>query len=158
MVRVGVTGHQNLPVEAVPFISQGIAHLLDNIGNEFVGVSSLAAGADQLFAEAVLQRNNQLHAVIPCQGYELTFTNDATLHLYTRLLDSATFVEVLTYPRPGEEAFLAAGYRVVSLSDILVAVWDGLEAQGVGGTADIVRRAYECKKEVFVIWPPGITR
>lgn len=158
MDMVGVTGHQNLPIEAVPFIQAGIAYVLDQMSGEFVGVSSLAAGADQLFAEAVLQRGNRLHAVIPCQGYELTFTDDATLQAFTGLLERATSFEVLAYPRPSEEAFLAAGYRVVSLSDILVAVWDGLEAQGMGGTADIARRAYECKKEVFVIWPPGVTR
>jgi hypothetical protein len=46
----------------------------------------------------------------------------------------------------------------VDLSDLLIAVWDGKEAKGKGGTADIVRYARERDTEVVVLWPPGGSR
>ena len=158
MYTVGITGHQNLPDQAIDFVKHGIANVLHHFHGAFVGVSSLAIGADQLFAEAVVQSNGRLHAVIPCQGYETTFTDDAALQSFRRLLESAGSVETLAYDRPSEDAFLAAGNRVVELSDIFIAVWDGLEAKGKGGTADIVRYAQGHQKELFVIWPLGVKR
>jgi hypothetical protein len=158
MHTVGITGHQYLPDQAIGFVKDGIADVLHRFHGAFVGISSLAIGTDQLFAEAVLQVNGQLHAVIPCHGYEATFADDATLQAFRRLLESAEIVETLAYDHPSEDAFLAAGYRVVELSDILIAVWDGLEAKGKGGTADVVRYARGHQKELFVIWPPGVKR
>ncbi len=158
MYTIGITGHQNLPDQAIDFINQEITSVLHRFDDAFVGTSSLAVGADQVFAEAVLQANGRLHVVIPCHGYEATFSDDKSLRAFFRLLESAEIVEVLPYDRPSEDAFLAAGYRVVELSDILVAVWDGLEAKGKGGTADVVHYARDCQKELFVIWPSGLTR
>ena len=158
MKMVGITGHQNLPEQAIGFVKQEIANVLHRFNDAFVGISSLAVGADQLFAEAVLQANGGIHAVIPCHGYEATFADDEALQSFRRLLQSADFIETLEHDRPSEDAFLDAGYRVVELSDLLIAVWDGLEAKGKGGTADVVRHTRECKKELLIIWPPGVTR
>lgn len=158
MKMVGITGHQNLPKIAIDFTKQEITDVLHRFNGAFVGISSLAVGADQLFAEAVLQANGSIHAVIPCHGYEVTFTDHEALQSFRHLLKNADFVETLEHDHPSEDAFLNAGYRVVELSDILIAVWDGLEAKGKGGTADVVRHAQECKKEILIIWPPGVTR
>ena len=67
-------------------------------------------------------------------------------------------METLEFDAPSEEAFLAAGQRVVELSDELLAVWDGKKAAGLGGTADIVGYAKELKKPVTVLWPAGVSR
>jgi predicted Rossmann fold nucleotide-binding protein DprA/Smf involved in DNA uptake len=158
MHKVGITGHQNLPKKAINFAAQEIANRLYRLNGAFVGISSLAAGADQLFAETVLQAKGQLHAVIPCNHYEATFTDDNALQSFHRLLENAAFVETLEYDHPSEDAFLAAGHRVVALSDVLIAVWDGLEAKGKGGTADVVRYAQENQKELFIVWPQGVRR
>jgi hypothetical protein len=56
---------------------------------------------------------------------------------YRELSKNAT-VEVLDIPGTDEDAYLAAGHRVVDNSDIMLAVWDGKPAKGKGGTADVV--------------------
>lgn len=158
MHSVGVSGHQNIPDQALGFIQREVELVLRRFGRQFVGISSLAVGADQLFAAAVLRAGGRLHAVIPCQGYEATFTDAEALESFSDLLARADPVETLAYEQPSEDAFLAAGHWVVALADVLVAVWDGQEAKGKGGTADIVRYARAHQKEVLVVWPPGVTR
>ncbi|WP_237707452.1 hypothetical protein [Serinicoccus profundi] len=83
---------------------------------------------------------------------------DEDRHRFQQLLAAATKVEQLNYRQPSEDAYLAAGRRVVDLCDVLVAVWDGLPAQGKGGTADVVEYAREVGKPVEVVWPAGLTR
>lgn len=158
MSVVGVTGHQNIPDEALEFIEQGIRQAICRFGTAFVGVSSLAAGADQLFAKTVLRSGGSLHVVIPCHEYEIAFSNDGSVQSYRCLLEQADFVQMLEYDRPSEDAYLAAGHRVVEMSDVLIAVWDGLEARGKGGTGEIVRYAREQGRELLIVWPHGVVR
>lgn len=53
---------------------------------------------------------------------------------------------------------MEAGRRVVNLSDLLIAVWDGEVAKGKGGTVDIVCYARERGRNVVILWPAGISR
>jgi len=155
---VGVTGHQNIPEEAAEYIKTAIIETLSTFGEAFTGVSALAAGADQVFAQTVLEYGGNLHAVIPCNGYEATFENRRDLELFQRLLAKASSREVLEHDQPSETAFLEAGYRVIDLSNMLVAVWDGQKSKGKGGTADAVQYAQQQGKEIIVIWPSGVDR
>jgi predicted Rossmann fold nucleotide-binding protein DprA/Smf involved in DNA uptake len=158
VTTIGITGHQNIPTDAVIFVQRGIADLIQRFSNQLIGVSSLAVGADQLFADALLRSGGQLHAVIPCHGYEETFSDQASLDRFTDLVQKADIVEVLDHPEPSEDAFLDAERRVVDLSNLLIAVWDGKVAKGKGGTADTVRYARKRRREVVVLWPAGVTR
>jgi hypothetical protein len=121
-------------------------------------VSSLAEGADQLFAQAVLELGGRFQAVIPSAHYDTTFNTPTTRAQFSELLGKAYRVETLDFPQPSEDAFLAAGQRVVELSSLLIAVWDGEKARGPGGTADIVQCARESGREVIVVWPEGAIR
>jgi len=67
-------------------------------------------------------------------------------------------VETLSFDEPSEEAYLAAGCRVVDMSDVLLAVWDGQPARGKGGTGNIVEYARSRATRVEIVWPKGITR
>jgi hypothetical protein len=96
--------------------------------------------------------------VVPSDGYTATFGDPADREEFDRLVNAATVVEVLHYATPTEEAFLAAGKRVVDLCEVLVAVWDGKEARGLGGTADVVAYAQASEREVRIIWPDGVDR
>ena len=130
-MRVGVTGHQSIPPKIVAFIEAGIKQALRDNAADLVGVSSLAAGADQLFSAR---------------------------EEYRELLVLAAVIEQLDHNSPSEEAFLDAGQHVVDRSDRLIAVWDGDDAQGKGGTGDVVRYARERGIEVIVVWPEGVKR
>lgn len=157
MTTVGVTGHQKLPAAVADYARERLsAELADK--KDLQGICSLAVGADQLFAKIVLSVGGELHVVVPCERYESSFDNEAERVAYTQLMASAKSVETLDFPAPTEEAYFAAGKRVVDLSKKLVAVWDGKAAKGRGGTADVVAYANEQRRPVEVLWLEGLSR
>jgi len=157
-MRIGLTGHQNIPTQALEHVRRGINGVLDNLKDDLIGVSSLAAGADQLFASLVLERGGRLEIVLPCRRYEKTFSRPEDLGNFRTLLGKAASVETLGFDEPSEEAYLAAGCRVVDLSDLLLAIWDGQPARGKGGTGDIVEYARSRATRLEIVWPKGIKR
>ena len=131
-MRVGITGHQNIPRRAVPMIQNMLQQLLAKQPDPLTCITSLAQGADQMCATIALRQGSNLHVVVPCAQYEKTFTTAAGLRQFRTLLAESDSVETLPFSQPSEEAFLAAGRRVVDLSDLLTAVWDGKPARGKG--------------------------
>lgn len=156
MTIIGVTGHQRLPDAARALAERDISSLLDRHAS-VTGMSSLAEGADQLFARLVLEASGELHAVLPSRGYETSFHGPA-LDAFHHLVAAATTVTELDFPEPSEAAFRAAGHYVVEHCDVLVAVWDGQPARGVGGTGDAVAHARALARQVLITWPPGFRR
>lgn len=154
---IGVTGHQRLPEAARVRAEDDIRTLLIQQTSPVTGMASLAAGADQLFARLVLESGGKLHAVIPARSYETTFKGQ-TLDTYLRLLARATTITGLDFDQPNETAYNAAGTFIVEHCDLLIAVWDGQPARGLGGTGDVVRRARKINREVLIIWPRGVQR
>jgi hypothetical protein len=157
MTRVGVTGHQGLPSPTKRLVSGAIATELARF-SPLHGISSLAEGADQIFAETVLQLGGKLTAVIPSAGYAKSFQTQAGQATYWKLRAEADEIVELPFPSPSEEAYWAAGQRVVALADVLLAVWDGKPSGGLGGTADVVAFAADRGVRVTVVWPPGSYR
>jgi hypothetical protein len=126
-------------------------------GDGLVGVSSLADGADQLFAAAVLALGGSLEVLVPAERYR----EELPAHsrpAYDRLLARAVAVERLSYTEPTDEAHMAAGRLLVDRSDVLLAIWDGRPSRGPGGTGDVVAYARERGVPVEVVWPPGAER
>jgi hypothetical protein len=156
MTRIGFTGHQRLPDAAIDYISANIRRILLSY-KDITGYSSLAAGADQLFATELLATGGRLHVVIPATGYAATLDHHAAAS-YERLLAAATDTTRLPFPAPNEAAYDAAGRWIAEHSDLLIAVWDGEPARGLGGTADAVAHARELGREVRIIWPAGLAR
>lgn len=158
MTSIGCTGHQTLSIATRRAITAAIVTRLAKIDDQLIGICSLAIGADRIFAHSVLAVGGELHAVIPSVGYEQTFGDDADRTAYNALLTLARHQHTLPFHAPSENAYLAAGRAVADNSDILIAVWDGRPAGGVGGTADVVHYA-ECHGiPVEVIWPVGSSR
>lgn len=136
-MHIGITGHQRLPDDhAWQWVAEALRSHLEKARRPFVGVTSLAIGADQLFARLVLELGGAIYAFA---DIERSFAPEDVAR-YRRLVQG-TSVEVLNVPGTDEDAYLAAGQRVVDLSDTLLAVWDGMPAKGKGGTADIVTYA-----------------
>jgi hypothetical protein len=157
VITIGISGHQNLPDIARRGAERDIRALLARQDGPVTGLSSLAAGADHLFAQLVLAAGHQLHAVIPCRGYEATF-NPGNLAVYRELRAAAAEVTELDFIEPSESAFDAAGKYVIEHCDLLVAVWDGQPAHGLGGTGDAVAHARALGHDVLISWPEGIRR
>jgi hypothetical protein len=139
-MRVGVTGHQRLAdPTAWQWVEEAVGRELDAATGPLVVVTSLAIGADQLVARLGVARGATLHAVLAFAGIERTFAPE-DLPAYRQLVSQAS-VEILQTPGTDEDAYLAAGRRVVELSDVMIAVWDAKAAKGKGGTADVVAYA-----------------
>lgn len=120
-------------------------------------VSSLADGADQLVAAAALAAGIELVAPIPFARdvYARDFVGESRVSYYA-LLDRATEVIELDGPYDSETArraaYEAVGAEMIERSDIVLAIWDGEEASGRGGTANVVALAR--RKQRPVLWLP----
>lgn len=158
MTALGVTGHQTLPRGARDFVPAAIRNLLREVEPPLDVITSLAAGADQLVASELLRTGGRLHVIVPSRDYERTFAAEDDLAAFRSLLGTAHAVTRLDYAEPSEEAFVAAGKSVVDNCEMLIAVWDGKPARGLGGTADVVRYARDTGKAVSIVWPDGIVR
>ena len=106
-----------------------------------------------MFSEAARAAGLGIEVVVPCADYEATFKAPDTLARYRDLLAVASQVVKLDYPIPSEDAFLAAGKRVVELSTLVVSLWNGKPAAGKGGTGDIVEFARKLGRVVVDINP-----
>lgn len=148
MRNIGITGHQHLEKRLKNgWLKKRLFEELSAITGKICAYSSLAIGADQLFAEVALKSSRDLVAIIPCENYLNTFSSRAQKN-YQHILDHCNNVETLDHPAPSQEAFLHAGKTIVDRSDILFAVWDGKPAKGKGGTADIVEYALGQGKKI----------
>jgi len=156
-VRFGVTGHQSLPPRIVDRAVEHWRRVLP-AGAQLHGVSSLAEGADQLFAAHVLAAGGILEAILPCEDYASSLATADGRARFEELRRAAGRVTTLPYPRPSEQAFLAAGHALVERCDHLFAVWDGRPARGPGGTADVVAYARARGRPVTVLWVEGVLR
>jgi hypothetical protein len=153
-VIVGITGHQHLDdSSAWDWVEVQLERVLREVTPPLTGVTSLAIGADQLFADVVLRLGGTLRAVVPFEGYQQKFEAGKDRRNYKRLLRKASEVEVLEKCDSDELAYLEAGKRMVDRSDLLIAVWDGKPAEGVGGTADAVEYAKRHGIPVFHLNP-----
>lgn len=153
-MRIGIPGHQRLAdASAWAWVRRELAAILSRSTDPLVGVSSLAAGADQIFADLILRHGGALEVLIPFPGYARKFAGGRDAREYERLLRSALVVETLQRDGSDEEAYMEAGERVVNSSDSLVAVWDGQPSAGLGGTADVVEYALRQKKPVVHLNP-----
>ena len=143
MMEIGITGHQRLEDSSSwDWVQSAISNELDTLPLPLIAVSSLAIGADQLFASLVTQRNGQLRVILPFPEYERTF-GPQDIDAYRQILSRASSVEILHTLGTDEDKYLAAGKRIVELADLMIAIWDGKPAKGKGGTADIVAHALQ---------------
>jgi hypothetical protein len=152
-MKIGITGHQQLGSEAtITWLSDTLERTIRQYHID-VGITSLAVGADQLYAEVLRKSHIPYIAVIPSADYEATFQNTDDLKRYQELLQSASEKRQLPFEKPSETAFYEAGKQIANLSDILLAIWNGLPAKGLGGTGDIVKYAHSIKKPVVHLNP-----
>ncbi|MEL6693999.1 MAG: hypothetical protein AAFQ12_13345, partial [Pseudomonadota bacterium] len=122
-------------------------------------VTALAEGADTIAAMAAIEREFKLDVILPFQRdiyiEKQQFAPSATKTFHA-LLDSprTNCVFELTDgfhdDADDTELYLAAGRRMLAFSDVVIAVWDGEDAAGRGGTAQIIREAIA--RGITVIW------
>lgn len=140
-MTIGVTGHRALSDSDK--IAGGIDKALRKVEDTFPGqslavISPLAEGADRLVARRVLARSGARLVVpmsMPQPEYVGEFEADTSRRELLDLLARANEVVSLPPVQTRQQAYAAAN------RDVLIAVWDGQEAQGPGGTGHVVALA-----------------
>lgn len=151
---VGFTGHRQLAEapQAAAAIREVLAQLGRELPGNWVALSSVAAGSDQLFVREARAAGLAWHAILPLPRAE--FAKDFPPEEWPgveALLGAAEHVRVINENGTREDAYLDAGIETVNDSDVLLALWDGQPARGRGGTADIIAYARDLGRPVVVI-------
>lgn len=149
--RLGIVGRQSRPGADWGWTARRLREALAGPPAALRAFSSLAAGADQLFAREALALGIPVAAVIPMPDYARCFAPE-DLPAYHDL-PARCDPEILAGEAADEEAFFAAGRRVAEACDLLVAVWDGKPAGGRGGTADAVAYGLEIGRPILHLNP-----
>ncbi|MEV0583386.1 hypothetical protein [Nonomuraea sp. NPDC050310] len=157
MTVIAVTGHRKLSAGTAGLVARRLQELLDAEQRPLVGVSCLAEGADQIFADAMIWAGGELQVVLPAEDYRQSLP-PAARECYDTLLGKASLVHPLPFRTAGEAAYQAAAEELLARADELIAVWDGGPSRGPGGTAEVVEAARRRGMRVRVIWPPGAAR
>lgn len=157
---VGLSGHRHLanPDAVSGLLRDVLISLQAEVVGRLVGVSSIAIGADTLFARAVLELSMPWRALLPSPAEEFSGDFEAKDWQVARaILDQAVEVDVRATPSAKNEAYLECGLDTVDQSDILIAVWNEGPARGTGGTAEIVAYARSLRKPLIVLNPEKLT-
>ena len=152
---VGFTGHRSIPDPGA--VAGQVAFALDDLAAgspNLLVISSIAAGADTLFVTEAARREIPYLLVLPfpAERFQHDFAPPEWL-ARAPLLARAAHVEEISGSASDEEAYMDAGARIVSQSDLLVAVWDGSPTVGLGGTADVVGYARSLGKPLLWLNP-----
>lgn len=163
-IRIGVTGHRDLGDDgSIARIRQVVKVILatlrgptDTPVRDLRVISALAEGADQIVAEEGCELGIDLHVVLPFarDEYRKDFSGPSE-ERFDRLLTTASRVLELANPRSLDGgAYEVAGHVMLEHADLLIAIWDGDEARGRGGTGQIVEEAL--RVGIPVVWiDPG---
>ena len=151
---VGFTGHRQLsdPQATGRAIADALESLRSEAPGDWIGLSSVATGSDQVFVAQVLERGLSWEAILPLPRAE--FRADfapAEWSEVERLLAHAGHVRVINENGSREDGYLDCGMETVNGADVLIALWDGQPARGRGGTADVVEYAISVGKPVLIL-------
>ena len=158
---LAVTGHRDLRPEDEGPLKQQVRSIFSDLAQKYPHtplhlMSGLAEGADRLAASVALELGVRLIACLPMEksAYEMDFRTAESRQEFEQLLARASRIITLpivenakadSAPAQGQEAsprqlqYDALGRYLVSQSQLLIALWDGMDSKQPGGTASVVR-------------------
>ena len=104
----------------------------------------LATGADQIAAICARSSGYFVRAVLPFEPteYRKDFADGEELEGFEQALAAADEIFALPGDRSDlEGAYVLVGESLVGTADVVIAIWDGEEGRGPGGTAHVVELA-----------------
>src|SRR5688572_15313525 len=151
---VGFTGHRHLtdPAGAARAIRGALDALRREVPGEWIALSSIAGGSDQLFVRQARASGLTWHAILPMTRAE--FAKDFTprdWEAVEQMLAAADHVRTIDENGDRKDGYLDCGIETVNGADVLIAVWDGEPARGKGGTADVVEYARSTGKPLMIV-------
>lgn len=154
---LGVTGHRDLRKEDEEPLKKQLRVIFDELAESnphtpLQLLSGLAEGADRLAAGVALECGVALIACLPMEktAYLDDFPALDSRREFQALLERSLRVVELPWvegaaPQPGGAApprtpqYQALGEYIVTQSQVLIALWDGIDTKLAGGTSTVVR-------------------
>lgn len=106
----------------------------------------LATGADQIAAICARSSGYFVRAVLPFEPteYRKDFADGEELEGFEQALAAADEIVALPGDRSDlDGAYVLVGESLVGTADVVIAIWDGEEGRGPGGTAHVVELALQ---------------
>ena len=155
---IGVTGHRDLRTADRPVLEQTIRRAIEELRDQcphtpLIVLSALAEGADRLVARAALDLGLSLIVALPMPQaeYEKDFDKPGSLDEFQALLGQAKWRFVVAEAENIEltglggnarsQRYALAGAFIAQTSQVVLALWDGVDTNKVGGTSQVVRYA-----------------
>ncbi len=154
-----MTGHRDIREQDSEELKRAIRDILVGIKNKYgstplILLSALAEGADRLAAHVALSPEIQARLFVPLpmpqSAYEQDFRDDSLAEFRALLgraqgslqlpLAEGNSIESILHQGPQRDRqYESVGKYIVQKSQILIALWDGIETGLVGGTASVVK-------------------
>jgi len=154
---LGITGHRDLREEDKMILKQMIKDIIEEKksqcpNTEIVMLTPLAEGADRLGAYAAIESGISFIAPLPLpvEEYRKDFTTKESLNEFNELLEKAEDWFELPLPNgislediqkdrvKRRDQYYNIGVFIAKQSQLLIALWDGIENNKRGGTSEIV--------------------
>ncbi|MBX7247307.1 MAG: hypothetical protein K1X53_17565 [Candidatus Sumerlaeaceae bacterium] len=157
---IGVTGHRDLREEDLVALQDIVRGIFERLGRQYpnsplVLLSPLAEGADRLVARVALEMGVRLVVPLPMERaeYEKDFETKESREEFDRLIQNTEQGQYFELPYVGEntaakvrkdseardQQYVQVGAYIAQHSQILLALWNGLDPNLPGGTAQIVK-------------------
>ncbi|MEP4484514.1 hypothetical protein [Marinobacter alexandrii] len=152
-ITVGVTAHRDLSALDQQSLRAEVRKFLSRLQNDnpdlpMKMLNPLAEGGDRLVAEVALELGVNLVVPLPMPAheYEAEFADADSVAHFRSLIDLAKVVQLppvdadggLTLRDLRKRQYAQLGVFISSHSQILLALWDGLPSDKLGGTASVV--------------------
>lgn len=156
-IAIGITGHRDVRPQDLPGLEATLRGVLRDFRQRYPStpltiISALAEGADRIAARIGLEEGARLVAPLPMRRelYEADFPTEASRQEFAELLSrawswfelpllpGATDDEVSVYGPARDRQYAYVGAYLARNSQVLIALWDGIPLELVGGTAFIV--------------------
>ena len=135
---MGGFGHRQLEgSQALPYVQLSCHRILVALAARYPrlkAVSSLASGADTVFAQCAKALAIPQEFILPFAQFEADFTDAETLARYQRLQEGNRTIQRLAFPERDQRAYRKSMETVVFRSHLLIAAWDGRCSGSPGGT------------------------
>ena len=152
-LTIGVAAHRDLVESEIPGLEQQLSKFYQELQAELPGldiklITQLAEGGDQLAARLALDSGFDLVTVLPMpqQHYESDFSSTEAITDFRALLDrSNQVIELPLEPQTEgldqkhrDRQYARAGIFTSNHCQVLLAIWDGRNAEHLGGTASVL--------------------
>ena len=157
-IVLGVTGHVDLLEEDIPFYKDQLSQLFTQLKKDYPNtplqlINPLAEGADRIVAHVATEHNIELIIPLPLPENEYVKDFPDSIDEYQALKKTTSVENCFELPlAPGntednicehglhrDQQYALVGSYITMRCHILIALWDGIENNATGGTAQVVQ-------------------